>query len=108
MGPGHYIQGTIKTFEEIIPSIHIFRSEYMKLLYNLVWSLGILNSEHYPFSDEFVKFNGIKVTLDLINMYGNWADFDEELENVVTYALCSACYDNERDYEHVKPIIPFL
>ena len=80
----------------------------MKLLYNLVWSLGILNAEYAPFSDEFVKFNGIGTVLELINTYGNWADYDEELETVVTYALCSACYDNERNYELVKPIIPFL
>ena len=45
----------------------------------------------------------------MVQMYGIEADeFDEELESVVTYCLTSSCYDNERDYEYIKNIIPYL
>jgi len=42
-------------------------------------------------------------------MYGIEADeFDEELESVVVYCLTSSCYENERNYDDIKHIVPYL
>lgn len=36
------------------------------------------------------------------------ADYNQDIESVVTYNLTSVCYDNDLDYQMTKPIIPYL
>ena len=47
--------------------------------------------------------------MKLVEVYRSLDDeFDVELEQVVTYTLTSACYDNDRDYSLIKPIMSYL
>ena len=41
----------IETINEIVPSIRQLKTEYLKLLYNMVWTLGILNSEKNRYAE---------------------------------------------------------
>ena len=42
------------------------KGEINKLAYNLVWSLGMLNSENFEFSTIFINSGGVAVCLRLI------------------------------------------
>jgi hypothetical protein len=75
----------------------------------MVWTLGILNADKPRYAEQFINQSGIVTILNLVQMYGIEADeFDEELESVVVYCLTSSCYENDRDYDSIKHIIPYL
>ena len=105
---GNYINGSLLTLIESLKTIKTFKSTLQKLFYNLVWSIGILNSEHNRYADMFINSNGVNIVLKLVNDYSIYNDFDEEFEAVVTYTLTSSCYENDRGYMEIKPIIPYL
>ena len=85
------------------------KTEYLQLLYPMVWSLGILNSEKNRYAEIFIQNDGINTILKLVEQYGLLADeFDEELESVVTYTFTSSCYDQDREYQTLKPIMQYL
>jgi hypothetical protein len=75
----------------------------------MVWGLGILNAEHTDYSTIFVNLGGIEIVLEISNNYSIIiGDPDDELDSVVTYALTSSCYENERDYALLKPMMSYL
>lgn len=116
-----YMQKAIAIVDHVVtsemainPTLVHFKSEINKLVYNLVWSLGMLNAERPEFSNVYLESGGVMVCLRLMEQYHCHCEmmgsqFEEELESVVTYALTSSCYEGDfKDYKVIEPIIPFL
>jgi hypothetical protein len=56
----------------------IFGNEIQKLLYCLVWGLGILCSEDEEHSIKFIFFDGVKILLNLAIKYSTEIDGFED------------------------------
>jgi hypothetical protein len=62
-GKGDYIEKVIKVLGEMAKSIRYLRYEYSDLAMNLIWSLGIMNSENPHYGEIFVSNGGINTIL---------------------------------------------
>ena len=66
---GQFIKCALQTIVTLVQSLHLMKQEYTKLLYQLAWTLGILNSEKNEYSNLFIEYDGIKVLLNLIEVF---------------------------------------
>ena len=61
------IKGSVVTLRMLTSLYSRFGSNLNKLCYNMIWMLGIINSERVEFADEFVLCDGVNIVLGLLN-----------------------------------------
>lgn len=131
-----YINRTIQFITAITTEVKFLKKYYSDYILNLVWTVGVLNSEVHNFRTTFIDGGGIKAVLlvsEFFSDLSNGMDDDNyddslecmayELEQMITFTLTSCVYDDEeemeedsfdgafiggKNYETFKPIMIYL